>query len=635
MKKTQEFKTESKQLLDLMIHSIYSNKEIFLRELISNASDALDKRRFLALQDKAYEYKELEIDIKIDAENRTLTISDDGIGMTLEDLENNLGTIAHSGSKAFLEEMAKEGEAKPQDIIGQFGVGFYSSFIVADTVEVLTKAPNSKGLKWTSTGESEYSVEEADVDNVGTTIILHLREGEEYDKFLDQHVVQDLIKKHSDYIKYPIYMDITREEPVLNDEGEPEEGKYETVTTREKINSQIALWKRRKNEVTEEEYNQFYMTEFEDYQAPLDVIHSEVEGLMSYNALLFIPKKRSYDFYQQTYKKGLALYSKGVLIDERVEGLLSEAFRFVRGLVDSSDISLNISREMLQQDKQVEKLAQTLESKIKNELAKMQKRKREQYDEFYEEFGMQLVYGMYDNYGAKKDMLKDLIMYKTSKSEGKYVTLAEYVERMKEDQKAIYFVTGSSIEQIEQLPQMEQLLENDIEVLYFTNDVDEFAMNVLAEYDEKPIQSISQGDFDFTTDDQKKELETKQEESKDLLTTLKETLEGKVDDIRLTTRLKNSAVCLVGGEGLSLEMEKVLSQMPDGMSGIKAERILEVNPEHPLFNALQKAYDRKDDMSLYANLLYNQALLIEGLPIENPVEYANEMSRVMVEALSE
>ena len=630
MIKTNAFKTESKQLLDLMIHSIYSNKEIFLRELISNASDALDKRHFLAIQNEAYAYDTLAIDVVIDKDAGTLTISDNGIGMDEQDLDENLGTIAHSGSKKFMEQMAEAQEATSGDIIGQFGVGFYSSFIVADKVEVITRKPGEQALKWTSNGESEYTVEPSEREEIGTTIILHLRKDEEYQQFLDTQVIQGLVKKHSDYIKYPIFMDITKSEPVLDEDGNAKDGAYRDVIERTVVNSQVALWKRPKREITQEEYDNFFMSEFHEYQAPLHTIHSTVEGMMSYSALLFIPKTKSYDFYQQSYQKGLALYSKGVLIDARVEGLITEAFRFVRGLVDSSDISLNISREMLQQDKQVEKLAKSLESKIKSELTKMLKNDREKYDAFYEEFGLQLKYGLYENYGEKKELLKDLLMFQTSKSEGGYKTLQEYIDGMDAEQEHIYYVVGKSIEQIERLPQMEQVLANDVEVLYFTDDVDEFAIQVLTTYQEKSFQSISQGNFDFTTEDAKKALEEKQSESADLLTKMQELLAGKVQEVRLTSRLTNSAVCLVGGDGMSLDMEKILAQMPNA-GDVKAERILELNPEHAMYQALQKVANDDAKLQLFANLLYKQALLIEGLPIDNPVEYAEEMSQLMVE----
>lgn len=630
MKSTKKFKTESRQILDLMINSIYSNKEIFLRELISNASDALDKRHFYSIQNEEYQYDELKIELAVDSATRTVTITDTGIGMNEEELNNNLGIIAHSGSKDFVKELSEDEKA---DIIGQFGVGFYSSFIVADKVDVYTRAADGKAYKWSSTGEDSYTITDAEKAEMGTEIVLHLREGEEFDDFLQTHRLQTLVKKYSDYIKYPIYMDITREEPVLDEEGNAIEGKYDAVITKEVVNSQIALWKRNKKDVTTEEYDSFYMSEFHDYQKPLHVIHTSVEGQLSYDALLYIPASKSYDFYHNTYKKGLELYSKGVLIEENCEGLVTDAFRFVRGLVDSADISLNISREMLQQDKQVERIAKSIETKIKKELEKMQKKDRENYDKFYEEFGLQLVYGLYENFGAKKEMLQDLIMFKSSTSEGKFVTFKEYVERMKEDQKAIYYAVGESELQINSLPQMEQLLDNDIEVLYFLNDVDEFAIKILTQYAEKEFQSITQGDFDFTDEKGKEELAEKEKENSDLLGKIKEALQEQVTDVRLTSRLKNSAVCLVGGEGMSLEMEKVLAQNPDGLQGMKAERILEINPEHQLFKALETVENANPDkLALYANLLYKQALLIEGLPIDDPVAYANEMTELMVDA---
>ena len=630
MKKTRKFKTESKQLLELMIHSIYSNKEIFLRELVSNASDALDKRHFLALQDERYQSDDLKIEVSSDSETRTIKITDTGIGMTEDDLHNNLGVIAHSGSKEFLEKL-QDGETA--DIIGQFGVGFYSSFIVAEKVVVETKTVDESAFKWTSTGEDAYSIEASDKATIGTEITLYLRDGEEFAEFLQTYTLQTLIKKYSDYIKYPIYMDITKQEPQLDVEGNEIEGKYDAVVTKEIVNSQIALWKRDKKAISDEEYDNFYMANFHDYQKPLHIIHTSVEGQLSYNALLYIPTSKSYDFYYQSYQKGLALYCKGVLIEEKCDGLITDAFRFVRGLVDSSDISLNISREMLQQNQQVERIAKNIENKIKSELTKILKKDREKYNKFYEEFGLQLKYGLYENYGAKKELLKDLIMFKSSKNANEYTTLQEYVDRMPETQKAIYFAVGDSSEQIEKLPQMEQVLENDIEVLYFFDDVDEFAIKVLDKYAEKSFQSIAQGEFDFTTEETKKALAEKQEKNKDLLEKIKTALDGKVDEVKLTTRLKNSAVCLVGGEGLSLDMEKVLQAMPDATGpGMKAQRILELNPDHDLFNALERVENNAVKMQQYANLLYNQALLIEGIAIEDPVAYANEMTTLMIDA---
>lgn len=632
MKSTKKFKAESKKLLELMIHSIYSNKEVFLRELVSNASDALDKRHFLSLQNQDFQYEELKIEIETDKESRTVTIKDTGVGMSREELENNLGTIAHSGSKEFLEKLQQQNSDNDASIIGQFGVGFYSSFIVADKVVVKTKTVNNEGYVWTSTGEESYTIDSIAQDFIGTEIMLHIREGEEYDTFLANDTLQAIVKKYSDYIKYPIYMQVTREEPELDEAGNPIEGKYHAIITTEVVNSQVAIWKKNKKDVTEDEYHNFYMSQFHDYQKPLHILHTKAEGTINYNALLFIPASRSYDFYQTTYKKGLELYTKGVLIEERCEGLISDTFRFVRGLVDTEDLSLNISREMLQQDRQLEKISKSLDTKIKNELSKMQQKNRETYNTFYEQFGMQLMYSIYDNFGAKKELLQDLIMFKTSKSDN-YVTLKEYVERMQDDQKAIYFAVGANAEQIKQLPQMEQVLEHNIEVLYFFNDVDEFAIKMLNAYDGKEFKSITQGDFDFATEDTKKELEEKATESKTLLEKMKEILKNEVTDVRLTSRLKNSPVCVVGGEGVSLEMEKVLNAMPEAAMGMKAQRILEINPKHPLFEALESVV-KKDETKLpvYAKVLYNQALILEGLPIDNPVDYAQNLTQLMIDA---
>ncbi len=631
MAKTKEFQTESKKLLDLMVNSIYTHKDIFLRELISNASDAIDKRHHYSLtEDEVPSADEYEIFIEADKENRTLTISDNGIGLTEKGLIEELGTIAESGSKAFLEKLEK----KDLDIIGQFGVGFYSAFMVAKEVVFRTRSPFSKtGYEWRSAGEATYTIEEIDKEEIGTEIVLHLREDDEeneehYSEYLEEHTIRNLVKKYSDYIRYPIKTEV---EKTRKKDEKDEDSEIETYYEIETLNSMIPIWKKPKSEIEDEELNDFYKRQYNDFEDPLKVIHTNVEGRITYTALLFIPKKPPYDFYTDKFEKGLQLYSKGVFIEDKNKELVPEHFRFLRGLVDSADLSLNISREMLQHNRQLKKIAAHLEKKVKNELEKMLENDREAYVEFYEAYGTNLKYGIYDQFGAHKEKLQDLIMFKTSKSDD-YITLKEYVERMGEDQKAIYYATGKNKHQIMNRPQMDTLKEKDYEVLFFTDDVDEFMVQILNEYDEKPFKSIQQGESDLLDDEQKDALKEKEKEHEKLLKTLKKNLKDKVKDVRLSGRLKESPVCLVSGEGLSLEMEKVLKQMPN-QSGMQAEKILEINPDHELFQALASVHESdKKRVKDYANLLYNQALLIEGYPIENPREVSDLMVKLMVEA---
>jgi len=623
-----EFKAESKQLLELMINSIYSNKEIFLRELISNASDAIDKRQFMALQDKSLENNNPEIRLEVDKKKRTITIIDNGIGMDEDDLENNLGTIAHSGSKEFIKTL-EENQGKDIDVIGQFGVGFYSSFIVSDKVEVITKQVNKKAYKWSSEGVDSYEVEASDSDFNGTKIILYIKKGKEFNDFLEIHEIEAIIKKYSDFIKYPIKIEkeikIFDKDKDGNDILDKYQIKKELVT----INSMKAIWKKAKSEVTQEEYDNFYMTHFHDWQKPLKTIHRKVEGNLNYEMLLFIPSNRGFDFFSPTYKKQIDLYSKSVFIEANCEYLVSDAFKFVKGIIDSEDLSLNISREMLQSDINVTKLAKAVETKIKSELLKMQKSERELYIQFYDEFGQQLVYGIYDNFGAKKDVLKDLIMFKSTKNE-EYVTLKEYVENMPEDQKEILYVAGSSIEQINKQPIMENVLAQDQEVLYFLNEVDEFAITILNEYEGKRFKSIASAEF--KAEDKKEELEKKTEDNKDLLEAIKDNLKDEVSDVVLTNRLKSSAVYLTSKDNVSIEMEKTLANMPDAKD-VKANKVLEINPEHDLFKALNDVYETdKSEIADYAKLLYNQAQIVEGLTIEDPVEYSNLLTKLMIKA---
>lgn len=632
-----QFQAESKRLLDLMIHSIYTNKEIFLREIVSNASDAIDKRYFKNMSEggSGLSREDYAIHIIPDKEARTLTITDNGIGMTQEELEENLGIIANSGSLEFKSEHEAQEDI---DIIGQFGVGFYSAFMVSKDIKVRTKADGSDvAYEWESEGAEGYTIETCDKDEVGTEIILTLMddtEDEKYSQYLEEYRLRELIKRYSDYIRYPIKMEVEKstlveasEEEKAKEDYEPQ---YDTYLEEETLNSMVPLWKKNKSEVTDEDYNNFYKEKYYDYTDPAKVIATHVEGVCTYDALLFIPSNVPYNYFSKEFKKGLQLYFSGVLIMDKCEDLLPDYFGFVRGLVDSQDLSLNISREMLQQDRQVMAIAQRIEKKITSELMDMQKKDREKYDEFYKNFGLPLKFGMYENYGMNADKLKDLVMFYSS-SEKKAVTFAEYVGRMKEDQKYIYYACGDSIEKIGKMPQIEMLLDQGYEVLYCTDDVDEFALKSLMKYDEKEFRSASDDDLGIEqSEEAKKESEAKNEENKDLMTAIKDALDGKVNAVKLSTRLKSHPVCF-STEGISLEMEKVLNAQPMG-GDVKADKVLEINGSHPVFDALKKAYEDKnnDKLKKYANLLYDQAMLIEGMTIEDPVEFARSICELMV-----
>lgn len=625
---TKEFKAESKRLLDMMINSIYTHKEIFLREIISNASDAIDKLYFKSLTDTSVGMKKSDfaINIAIDKENRTLTVSDNGIGMTEEDLENNLGTIANSGSFAFKKDNDLGDDV---DIIGQFGVGFYSTFMVAKEVTVVTKAFGSdQAYKWTSDGVEGYTIEECDKpDGVGTTITLKLKDDtddEKYSTYLDQYQIQSLVKKYSDYIRFPIRMEV--EHTHYNEEGkEPEV--HKAIET---LNSMTPIWKKNKSELKDEDYNNFYMEKFGDYEPPVAHIHSKNEGVATYDALLYIPARAPFDYYSKDYEKGLQLYSSSVMIMEKCADLLPDWFSFVKGVVDSEDLSLNISRELLQQDRQLKIIAKNLEKSIKNELAKLLKNDREKYEKFYSVFGLQFKFGIYQSYGAANETLKDLLMFPSS-FDGKNVTLKEYVSRMKEDQKEIYYACGETKERIEMLPQLEKIKDKGYEVLYFTQDVDEFAIKVMINYDGKPFKSISDADLDLDTEEEKEEAKKLDEENKDMFTFMQEAIADKVKTVRLSKKLKTHPVCLSSDGSITIEMEKVLNAMPqnDG-NKVKAEKALEINPNHPIFEKLKDLYaNDKDKLKDYAKLLYDQALLIEGMSIDNPVEFANLVCDLM------
>ena len=628
-----QFKAESKRLLDLMINSIYTHKEIFLRELISNASDAVDKLYYKTITegDTGISRDDFGIRIEADRENRTLRIIDNGMGMTKEELEKNLGTIAKSGSLDFKSEMDKKDEI---DIIGQFGVGFYSAFMVSDKVSVLSRAYGSdEAYMWESSGADGYTITEAEKDSNGTEITLTLKEDtddENYSEYLDTYKIKSLITKYSDYIRYPIQMMVEKHrlKPGCEDK-KPEEQEYETYQELETLNSMVPLWKKNKSEIKDEDYNEFYKDKFYDFTDPAKVIHTDVEGVVSYTALLFIPGQAPFNYYTKDYEKGLQLYSSGVLIMDKCPDLLPDYFSFVKGLVDSQDLSLNISREMLQHDRQLRAIAQRLEKKIKSELLSMLKTDREKYISFFKNFGLQLKYGLYDSFGANKETLKDLLMFYSS-TEKALVTLSEYVSRMKHEQKYIYYASGETVEQIDRLPQTELLKEKGYEILYLTDSIDEFALQVMREFDEKQFKSVSGEDLDIEESKEEKEAAEKQaEESKDLLEFMKESLDDKVSEVKLSHRLKSHPVCLTSKGGLSIEMEKVLNAMPTDEK-VQAERVLEINAKHPVLEKLKKEYDAdKDTVKKYAALLYDQARLIEGLPIEDPVEFSNAICELM------
>ena len=627
---TKQFQAESKRLLDLMINSIYTHREIFLRELISNASDAIDKLYYHSLSDgtTGLSRADFAINLVVDKDARTLKITDNGCGMTAEELESNLGTIAKSGSRAFKQENEKNDEI---DVIGQFGVGFYSAFMVASCVTVVSKPFGSEqAFRWQSYGADGYTIEECEKEGHGTeiTLVIKENEGEEsYDEFLEPHRISSIVKKYSDYIRYPIRMDMpaTRVK-----EGSPEDKpEYEQYTVNETLNSMVPIWKKSKSEVTDEDYNNFYKDKFFDYQDPVRVIHSSTEGAATYNALLFIPARAPYNYYSREYEKGLQLYASGVLIMEKCADLLPDCFSFVKGLVDSQDLSLNISREMLQHDRQLKIIAGRLEKKIHSELLTMLNNEREKYEELFKNFGLQLKYGVYNEFGAKKDLLSDLLLFCSSK-EKKLVSLSEYTDRMGEGQKYIYYACGETVERIDRLPQTERIKDNGFEILYLTDDVDEFALKMLREFGGKEFRSVSDSDLGLENEQEKEETKKQNEDNKELLDFLKESLDGKVKEVRVSDRLKSHPVCLSSGGEITLEMEKVLNSMPGSEGQVKADRVLELNPSHPVFTTLQKLYaEDKDRVKAYAGLLYAQAVLIEGMSLEDPVAFSNAVCDLM------
>ena len=624
--KEKQFKAESKRLLDLMINSIYTNKEIFLRELISNASDALDKRYYNSITEKKenIDRDKLNIKISIDKENKLLTIEDNGCGMNKEELENNLGTIAKSGSLAFKEAQEKQDDF---EIIGQFGVGFYSCFMVSSDVTVISKSlDDEQAYKWHSTGVEGYTIEPTEKDEIGTKIILKIKddtEDEKYSRYLEEFVIKNLVKKYSDYIRYPIIMDVEHEKLKEGTKNE-----YEKVKETETLNSMIPLWKKKKSEIKQEEYDSFYTSKFSDFSKPQKVIHTQAEGTFSYNALLFIPSHLPYDFYTKQYEKGLQLYSNGVLIMEKCEELLPDYFGFVKGLVDSPDLSLNISREMLQHDRQLKTLAKNIEKKINSELTKMLNDDRDEYIKFFNNFGTQLKYGAYDNYGMDKDKLKDLLMFYSS-TDKKLTTLKEYVSRMKEEQKDIYYACGETLDKIDMLPQVEKVKEKGYEILYLTENIDEFVVKSLMNYDEKKFTNICTNELDLDSEEEKEKLKKENEENKDMFDAMKDAIKDDVQLVRFTHRLKNHPVCLTSEGAISLEMEKVINAMPTDQN-VKAQKVLEINEEHPIANKLKELYkEDKDKLKDYTKILYSQARLIEGMTIENPTEISNLICDIM------
>ena len=626
-----EFQAESKRLLDLMINSIYTHKEIFLRELISNASDAIDKLYYRTLEDGAtgLSREDFSIQLAVDKEARTLSISDNGIGMTQEELDNNLGVIARSGSLQFKQEAEKKDEV---DIIGQFGVGFYSAFMVSSRVTVDTKAFGSdEAWHWESTGLDGYEITPGAKADRGTTITLYLKEDSEdenYSEFLDQFRLQDLVKKYSDYIRYPIRMEVSHTHVKEGTGVDGKDPEYETHTEVETLNSMTPIWKKAKSEVTDEEMNAFYKEKFYDWQDPLKVIRTSTEGAATYTALLFIPSHAPMDYYTREYEKGLQLYASGVLIMDKCADLLPDCFSFVKGLVDSQDLSLNISREMLQHDRQLKLIASRLEKKIASELQSMLNNDREKYEQFWKAFGLQMKYGLYDNYGAKKDELKDLVLF-TSSAEKKLTSLKEYVSRMKPDQKYIYYGCGETVERVLSLPQAETLQEKGFEMLCLTDNVDEFALRMLMKYDDKEFRNISSDDLELESTEEKEKVKELAEENKDMLAFVKESLGDKVKDVRLSGKLKSHAVCITTDGMISTEMEKVLNAMP-AQEKIKAQRVLEINGEHPIFQRLQELYQSdKERLKLYAEILYDQALLLEGISLEDPSDFSQKLCQLL------
>ena len=632
---TKEFQAESKELLNLMINSIYSNKEIFLRELISNASDAIDKYKYLELTSEGkIPSKNYEIWIEKDKENRTLTIKDNGIGMSKEDIINNLGTIAHSGSKDFVSKIKEAKEKNDLDIIGQFGVGFYSAFMVADEVEVYTKTLNDKGYVFKSNGETNYTIDECDIEDTGTKIVLHLRkdnEDEKFDNFLEDYEIESLVKKYSDFVRYPIKFNEIEKTPKKDADGKEIENEYDEKVVTKTLNSMIPLWKKNKKDVTEEDLNKFYKDNFSDYEDPLLSLNLNLEGVVSFNSLVFIPSHAPYDLYSQNYEKGLKLYIKGIFIKEKAKELVPDYLKFIKGLVDTNDLSLNISREMLQDDPRLRKMSDSIEKKVVGALKDLKNNDFDKYLKFYKLYGDHLMYGIYSSYGYKKDLLGELLVFKSLNSE-KDIDLKTYKDQMKEGQKVIYYASGKSIESIKMLPEIEKFRKDGINVLFSTNDIDEFALSMMGEYEKVSFKNISEHDKEELNEDEKSKLEVLEAENKELLDNMKESLAGKVDEVILSNKLVESPVCISTKNGLSLNMERTLNEGPQGEQA-KASKVLEINPNHEIFKTLNEIKADKELVNKYSSVLYNEAMLLEGFDVENKSEFIKNLNDIVIASL--
>ena len=632
---TKEFQAESKELLNLMINSIYSNKEIFLRELISNASDAIDKYKYLELTSEGkIPSKNYEIWIEKDKENRTLTIKDNGIGMSKEDIINNLGTIAHSGSKDFVSKIKEAKEKNDLDIIGQFGVGFYSAFMVADEVEVYTKTLNDNGYVFKSNGETNYTIDECDIEDTGTKIVLHLRkdtEDEKFDNFLEDYEIESLVKKYSDFVRYPIKFNEIEKTPKKDDDGKEIENEYDEKVVTKTLNSMIPLWKKNKKDVTEEDLNKFYKDNFSDYEDPLLSLNLNLEGVVSFNSLVFIPSHAPYDLYSQNYEKGLKLYIKGIFIKEKAKELVPDYLKFIKGLVDTNDLSLNISREMLQDDPRLRKMSDSIEKKVVGALKDLKNNDFDKYLKFYKLYGDHLMYGIYSSYGYKKDLLGELLVFKSLNSE-KDIDLKTYKDQMKEGQKVIYYASGKSIESIKMLPEIEKFRKDGINVLFLTNDIDEFALSMMGEYEKVSFKNISEHDKEELNEDEKSKLEVLEAENKELLDNMKESLKGKVDEVILSNKLVESPVCISTKNGLSLNMERTLNEGPQGEQA-KASKVLEINPNHEIFKTLNEIKADKELVNKYSSVLYNEAMLLEGFDVENKSEFIKNLNDIVIASL--
>lgn len=639
MKETKQFQTESKELLNLMINSIYSNNEIFLRELISNASDAIDKYRFQALNSKGeIPLKDFEINVKTDKKKRTITITDNGIGMNKDDLVNNLGTIAKSGSKDFASKLKEAKEKQDLNIIGQFGVGFYSAFMVASSVQVKTKTYNGQGYLFTSDGQESYTIEECDKEESGAEITLTLKKSSkevDYDAFLEEYRIKNLVKKYSDYIRYPIKMMVTKHEQVLDKDGKPVEGKYEDKEVLETLNSMIPLWKKNKNEVSDEDLNEFYKNKFGDYENPLTSLFVRVDGKITYDALLFIPSHIPYNLYSDSYERGLQLYSKGIFIKDKCQELIPDYLKFVKGLVDSGDFSLNISREMLQQSPIMQKISENVEKKIVDKLKDIKKTDFDKYVTFWKSFGELVKYGIYSTYGAKKELLQDTLIFHSLNNEDKYISLADYKEKMAKDQKYIYFVSGENLDAIKLLPQLEKYRKNNVDVLLLDQKIDEFCIMMLRDYDKVEFKSISDESASEVSKEEQEKIDTVTADNKRLLDTLKEALNGKVNDVVVSSKLVDAPVCVSTKDGLSLEMEKTLNEQPGAEDTVKAEKILEINPNHPLFEAFSKIQNDDETVKNYASVLYEEAMLLEGREIVDKKAFVDKINELFIKAMKQ